>query len=68
MGVFLEKLTFNSRVGTSCKHVVYGECPPSTNSVLSKLVQLAGKGGSPCILCLWESESLSQGLGLSKAI
>ena len=41
MGVYLEKLMFNNRLDNSCKHVAYGECTHNTNSVSSKLLQLA---------------------------
>ena len=70
MGVYLEKLTFNSRLDNLRKHVVRVHAKYRyTNSVSSKLLQLATVAllawlAAHC--ALWKSESLSQGLGLSK--
>ena len=41
MGLYLEQLTFSSRLDNSRKNVVNGVCTRSTNSVCSKLLQLA---------------------------
>ena len=71
MGVYLEKLTFNSRLDNSRKHVVHGERARSTNSPSTMLLQLARVAfiawfAAHC--AYWKSESLSQGLGLSKPV
>ena len=50
MGVYLEKLTFNSRLDNSRKHVVHGERTRSACAFLLN-VTAAGKGGSPCMVC-----------------
>ena len=67
----LEKLTFNSRLDNSRKRVVHGECTRGTNSLSSMLLQLARAAllawcAAHC--AFWKSESLSQGLGLSKPV
>ena len=53
--MYLEKLTFNSRLDSSRKHIVHGECTRSTNSVSSKLVHWASMAVMVCrALCRLE--------------
>ena len=73
MGMYLEKLTFNSRLDTSRKHVAHGGCTRirSTNNDSSELLQLARVvllAWFAVHCAFWKSESLSQGLGLSKPV
>ena len=60
--MYLEKLTFNSRLDNSRKHVVHGECTRSANKDSSELLQLArvvllAWFAAHC--AIWKSESLS---------
>ena len=70
-GVYLEKLTFNNRLDNSRKHVVHDERTRNINSLSSMLLQLARVAllawfAAHC--AFWKSESLSQGLDLSKSV
>ena len=69
--VCLEKLTFNSCLDNSHKHVVHGESTRSTNGVSSKLLQLARVVLLVWIAAhgaFWKSESLTKFLCLSKPV